>query len=101
MISAQLPPKPTFSPFQGLPSLPALAALQARPQWVVWDYRLNSGRTKWTKPPLRAVDGRNASHSDPSTCRVDGDVAAPIPHRPGRADFPHPVPHERDLLTAA
>ena len=34
-------------------------------------------------------------------CRVDGDVAAPIPHRPGRADFPHPVPHERDLLTAA
>ena len=67
MISAQLPPKPTFSPFQGLPSLPALAALQARPQWVVWDYRLNSGRTKWTKPPLRAVDGRNASHSDPST----------------------------------
>jgi len=27
-------------------------------------------------------------------CRVDGDVAAPIPHRPGRADFPHPVLHE-------
>jgi hypothetical protein len=34
-------------------------------------------------------------------CRVDGDVAVPIPHRPGRADFPHPVLHERDLLTAA
>jgi len=34
-------------------------------------------------------------------CRVDGDVAAPIPHRPGRADFPHPVLHERGLLTAA
>ena len=33
-------------------------------------------------------------------CRVDGDVAAPIPHRPGRADFPHPVLHERGLLTA-
>jgi hypothetical protein len=28
-------------------------------------------------------------------CRVDGDVAVPIPHRPGRADFPHPVLHER------
>ena len=27
-------------------------------------------------------------------CRVDGGVAVPIPHRPGRADFPHPVLHE-------
>ena len=26
--------------------------------------------------------------------RVDGDVAAPIPRRPGRAEFPHPVLHE-------
>ena len=34
-------------------------------------------------------------------CRVGGDVAAPTPHRPGRADFPHPVLHERDLPTAA
>jgi hypothetical protein len=34
-------------------------------------------------------------------CRVDGDVADPIPHRPGRADFPHPVLHERDSLAAA
>jgi hypothetical protein len=34
-------------------------------------------------------------------CRVDGDVATPIPHRPGRADFPHPVLHERDSLAAA
>ncbi|MBV8229371.1 MAG: transposase [Planctomycetaceae bacterium] len=34
-------------------------------------------------------------------CRVDGDVAAPIPHRPGRADSPHPVLHERDSLAAA
>jgi len=24
-------------------------------------------------------------------CRVGGDVAGPTPHRPGRADFPHPV----------
>ena len=36
-----------------------------------------------------------------NTCRVGGDVAAPTPHRPGRADFPHPVPHERDLPAVA
>ncbi len=67
MIDAQLPPKPTFTPFTGLPALPALAMLQARKQWVVWDYRLNKGRTKWTKPPLRAADCAHASHSDPRT----------------------------------
>jgi transposase len=33
-------------------------------------------------------------------CRVGGDVAAPTPHRPGRADFPHPVPHGRASLGA-
>jgi transposase len=37
----------------------------------------------------------------PRRCRVDGGVAVPIPHRPGRADFPHPVLHERDSLAAA
>src|SRR6516225_8324642 len=31
-------------------------------------------------------------------CRVGEDVTAPTPHRPGRADFPHPVLHERDSL---
>jgi Transposase zinc-binding domain/Putative transposase len=40
--------------------------------------------------PLRKVE-----------CRVDGGVAVPIPHRPGRADFPHPVLHGRDSLAAA
>jgi hypothetical protein len=33
-------------------------------------------------------------------CRVGGDVAAPTPHRPGRAGFPHPVLHERASLAA-
>jgi putative transposase len=33
-------------------------------------------------------------------CRVGGDVAAPTPHRPGRAGFPHPVLHRRASLTA-
>ena len=67
MTTVQLPPKPNFSPFTDLPTLPALACLQARAQWGVWDYRLNKGRTKWTKPPLRAADCTNASHSDPKT----------------------------------
>jgi hypothetical protein len=34
-------------------------------------------------------------------CRVGEDVAILTPHRPGRADFPHPVLHERDSLAAA
>ena len=34
-------------------------------------------------------------------CRVGGDVASPTPHRPGRADFPHPVLHERVSLALA
>jgi len=45
-----------------------------------------------------------AAHLQPLrqiACRVGEDVAIPTPHRPGRAGFPHPVPHERDSLTAA
>jgi Transposase zinc-binding domain/Putative transposase len=34
-------------------------------------------------------------------CRVGEDVATLTPHRPGRADFPHPVLHERGSLAAA
>jgi hypothetical protein len=34
-------------------------------------------------------------------CRVGEDVAILTPHRPGRADFPHPVLHERDSLAVA
>ena len=34
-------------------------------------------------------------------CRVGGDVAIPTPHRPGRADSPHPVLHEGVLLAEA
>src|SRR5215212_3510283 len=33
-------------------------------------------------------------------CRVGGDVAIPAPHRPGRADFPHPVLQDRASLPA-
>ncbi|PCC72527.1 Transposase IS66 family protein [Nannocystis exedens] len=34
-------------------------------------------------------------------CRVGGGVAAPAPHRPGRAGFPHPVPRAADSLASA
>ncbi|MDX8483549.1 transposase, partial [Mesorhizobium sp. VK24D] len=34
-------------------------------------------------------------------CRVGGGVTAPTPRRPGRAVFPHPVPHGRVSLTVA
>ena len=35
----------------------------------------------------------------PAFCRVGEDVAILAPHRPGRADFPHPVLHARASLT--
>jgi hypothetical protein len=47
-----------------------------------------------------AQPGALAAHLDSLRrldCRVGGDVAVPTPHRPGRANFPHPVLHERDL----
>jgi transposase len=31
-------------------------------------------------------------------CRVGGDVTIPAPHRPGRADYPHPVLHAQASL---
>jgi hypothetical protein len=38
------------------------------------------------------------NHIYEAACRVDEDVAALVPHRPGCADFPHPVPHGRASL---
>ncbi len=49
----------------------------------------------------RAAFQRHLAPVRKKPCRVGGDVAAPTPHRPGRADFPHPVLHERDLPAAA
>ncbi len=78
---------------------------------VVFDFQLGRGR----EGPTRFLDrfagilqtdgysgynglaGPDVVHA---ACRVDEDVAALVPHRPGRADFPHPVLHERALLTA-
>src|SRR3954453_4422606 len=45
--------------------------------------------------------GRSAGAITEAACRVGGDVAIPAPHRPGRADFPHPVLQERASLPAA
>src|SRR4051794_38009448 len=53
-------------------------------------------------PRRRVCDWRDASIIvSIRSCRVGEDVATLTPHRPGRADFPHPVLHERGLLTAA
>jgi transposase len=43
----------------------------------------------------RGVGGVNIAHA---CCRVGEDVATLTPHRPGRAVFPHPVPHGRASL---
>jgi len=45
--------------------------------------------------------GRHPGPITEAACRVGGDVAAPTPHRPGRADFPHPVLHGRVSLGTA
>jgi transposase len=36
-----------------------------------------------------------------AACRVGGNVAIPTPHRPGRAEFPHPVLHGGGSLATA
>ncbi len=78
---------------------------------VVFDFQLGRGREGPTRfldrfagilqtdgyTGYNALAGPNVVHA---ACRVDEDVAALVPHRPGRADFPHPVLHERALLTA-
>jgi hypothetical protein len=46
-------------------------------------------------------DARQFDIGQHALCRVGGDVAAPTPHRPGRAGFPDPVLHERASLAAA
>jgi hypothetical protein len=44
---------------------------------------------------------RHLAPARKAECRVGEDVATLTPHRPGRADFPHPVLHERGSLTVA
>ncbi|WP_258120450.1 DUF6088 family protein [Mesorhizobium onobrychidis] len=51
---------------------------------------------RWQLPAHRIPDS-----PQPVNCRVGGGVTAPTPHRPGRAVFPHPVPHGRVSLTVA
>ena len=41
---------------------------------------------------------RKPSPISEAACRVGGDVASPAPHRPGRADYPHPVLHAQGSL---
>jgi hypothetical protein len=70
------PPKPSTSPFQGLPHIPAMSTLQQRDQWVSWDYTWNESRQKWDKPPINPHTGGGASHSNPQTWSSYADAAA-------------------------
>lgn len=54
------------------------------------------GYNRLTKPSRKGGAPTRVAY-----CRVGGDVTIPTPHRPGRADFPHPVPHGKVWLTAA
>jgi transposase len=44
------------------------------------------------------LPGRKPGPIREAACRVGGDVAIPAPHRPGRADYPHPVLHAQASL---
>lgn len=49
-------------------ALPAIAELQARPQWVAWHWEKVQGKDgKPTKPPYVANNGSLASSTDPTT----------------------------------
>jgi primase-polymerase (primpol)-like protein len=66
------PPRPVAAP----PLVSALPAeLCALPQWVMWAYRLNSQKTRWTKEPLQ-TDGTSASTSDSMTWTTFAQAAA-------------------------
>src|SRR4051812_14940830 len=62
------PRKPEMPPFEGLPRIPVMTALQQRRQWVAWGYvwkpnpKLPDGG-KWTKPPVNPHTGQFASVS--------------------------------------
>jgi transposase len=67
-------------------------------QEVLGDYRgvlLTDGYSAYDAYARRINDLVHAQ------CRVGGDVAAPTPHRSGRARLTHPVPHGLDSLVAA
>ena len=57
---------------------------------------------------IEVIDDNNAiaygygtvgdTNKEPGNFRVERFVTSPLPHRPGRADFPHPVPQVMDSL---
>jgi transposase len=76
----------------------------------IFDFTLNRGRDgpKYSLKDYRqvlladayggyngVVEGNEITRAG---CRVGEDVSTLAPHRPGRAEFPHPVPHGRDSL---
>ena len=77
--------------------------LNPQPQMVEGHLTEDNAR-RWTmrlREGLRFHDGERVLARDCVASlrrRVGGDVAIPTPHRPGRAGFPHPVPHGRASL---
>jgi len=68
-----------------------LSFLEGREGWLLVDGYKGYDKL-FTRPGATAVE---------VGCRVGGDVTAPAPHSPGRADFPHPVLHGAASLAVA
>jgi len=58
-------------------------------------------RTLWVTSKGFRLHSILLSRTSPVASRVGGVVTGPTPHSAGRANFPHPVPHERGSLAAA
>jgi hypothetical protein len=74
--AGERPPKPAYQPFTGLPDLPALCEMRARPQWLAWDYVWRPEKAKWDKPPMNARTGGAGSSTDASTWSTYDQAAA-------------------------
>jgi len=56
---------PQLNTFDALPTIPAMAQLKSRRQWVAWKYMAREGGGKPTKPLYSPATGFKCSHSDP------------------------------------
>src|SRR5690242_1942469 len=66
------------------PLLPALAELQARPQWVCWRKEIRNGKP--TKVPYNALTGRLAESNNPATWAELAQVEARLHQQPRAYD---------------
>jgi putative DNA primase/helicase len=63
---------PKKDPSRKPPTLPVLPeevpiVLTALPQWIRWRWTWDGKRGAWTKVPIRPLDSKNASATDPAT----------------------------------